>query len=541
MMPIARFEMPDGRIARFEVPDGTTPEQAQAMMASYDFSSDAEAAAPPRMGREMLGTAAKNAATHYVQDEIAEETPAQPKYGVLHTALEQGAQGITANYGDEIMDWVGASYAKNAPAWMGGRPDLMRDVDPNDLFAEAQGMSQERLNRQLQERPVLSIASNIVGGLGTGAAGLTTKTGSAIANSLRAGNTAKRIAKGAGLGSATGAAMGYGAGTEGTRDERAAGGAVLGATLGGAFPAAAAGINRLNTKTIIPGADEVRQAASQMYKRAEQFGGTLKPEFTNKFIKEADSILLSKDPKIRGSRTHRQLVDAFDDLAQFANEPMTLQRAQELDEMLGEMINQRVNLNGTLNDQGRKLYNAQTTLRRMIETADESVMSGSKEGFEALKEGRKLWSTSRKLDDIERIISRAEMTDNPATAIKTGFRNLFHSKRIAGYSPQEAKAIEKAANSGVVGDLLRTAGSRLAPIITAGAGGGIGSTAAAAAASMAARGAATRGQLKRAQDVSRAVAERSGMVQQQQRIPLRELAKLPPREAQRYLNRNSQK
>lgn len=33
MMPIARFQMPDGRIARFEVPEGTTPEQAQSMMA----------------------------------------------------------------------------------------------------------------------------------------------------------------------------------------------------------------------------------------------------------------------------------------------------------------------------------------------------------------------------------------------------------------------------------------------------------------------------------------------------------------------------
>lgn len=32
-MPIARFEMPDGRIGRFEVPEGTTPEQAQAMIA----------------------------------------------------------------------------------------------------------------------------------------------------------------------------------------------------------------------------------------------------------------------------------------------------------------------------------------------------------------------------------------------------------------------------------------------------------------------------------------------------------------------------
>jgi hypothetical protein len=31
-MPIARFEMPDGRIARFEVPEGTTPEQAQQLI-----------------------------------------------------------------------------------------------------------------------------------------------------------------------------------------------------------------------------------------------------------------------------------------------------------------------------------------------------------------------------------------------------------------------------------------------------------------------------------------------------------------------------
>jgi len=33
-MPVARFEMPDGRVARFEVADGTTPEQAQALIES---------------------------------------------------------------------------------------------------------------------------------------------------------------------------------------------------------------------------------------------------------------------------------------------------------------------------------------------------------------------------------------------------------------------------------------------------------------------------------------------------------------------------
>lgn len=39
-MPIARFQMPDGRVARFEVPEGTTPEQAQSMMSAH-FASGA--------------------------------------------------------------------------------------------------------------------------------------------------------------------------------------------------------------------------------------------------------------------------------------------------------------------------------------------------------------------------------------------------------------------------------------------------------------------------------------------------------------------
>lgn len=34
-MPVARFQMPDGRVARFEVPEGTTPEQAQSMMEAH--------------------------------------------------------------------------------------------------------------------------------------------------------------------------------------------------------------------------------------------------------------------------------------------------------------------------------------------------------------------------------------------------------------------------------------------------------------------------------------------------------------------------
>lgn len=45
-MPIARFQMPDGRIGRFEVPDGTTPEQAQQAIAAHVSAQSKPAAKP---------------------------------------------------------------------------------------------------------------------------------------------------------------------------------------------------------------------------------------------------------------------------------------------------------------------------------------------------------------------------------------------------------------------------------------------------------------------------------------------------------------
>lgn len=45
-MPIARFEMPDGRVARFEVPEGTTPEQAQQMIQASMSSAAPKPATP---------------------------------------------------------------------------------------------------------------------------------------------------------------------------------------------------------------------------------------------------------------------------------------------------------------------------------------------------------------------------------------------------------------------------------------------------------------------------------------------------------------
>ncbi len=53
-MPIARFQMPDGRIARFEVDEGTTPEQAQAMMEAH-FGGESKPAEAKAAAQEQPG------------------------------------------------------------------------------------------------------------------------------------------------------------------------------------------------------------------------------------------------------------------------------------------------------------------------------------------------------------------------------------------------------------------------------------------------------------------------------------------------------
>jgi len=98
-MPIARFEMPDGRIARFEVAEGTTPDQAQAMIAEQMATT----ASPMSFG-ETAGGAATGRPINRGQRNI-QETPRPLESftaGVTKSAIDPlmaGAQMVTGGRG----------------------------------------------------------------------------------------------------------------------------------------------------------------------------------------------------------------------------------------------------------------------------------------------------------------------------------------------------------------------------------------------------------------------------------------------------------
>jgi hypothetical protein len=209
--------------------------------------------------------------------------------------------------------------------------------------------------------------------------------------------------------------------------------------------------------------------ASGYYRREEALGGNLKPNFTNDLIDRAEALApQTEEGRIfTGDTALTSLVDRMQGLRDHS---LSLQAAQEIDEALGSMIDKEHSITG-LSKEGKHMFDLQSTMRDMIENAGENDVEGGTEGFAALGQARIAWSQAMKMADVERIIARAELTDNPATSIKSGIRVLLSNpSRVRGYAPEEIAALKDAANRGVVGGVLHVFGNRLAPIIAGGAG-----------------------------------------------------------------------
>jgi hypothetical protein len=443
----------------------------------------------------------------------------QSKYNKIESGIQGAAQGATANFGDEIMAGLTSPvmYAGSRLAKALGYDNTLADKSLGDIYNQERKTIDTENKQALEENPASFITGNVAGAIGTGVSGAATKTGQALANSLRSGGLAGRVGKAALLGAASSGVAGFGSGDglenrlEASRDSAMAGG-----VIGGIIPMAGAVVQGVaSKKPAIPTSEEIKSLANVAYKTAEEKGGTLKGWFANRFLDEIKDI---EPATVAGKKVpaNPQLIEALDFVKSFKNTRLSLKDAQNLDEYLGDAIDGFTTL-GQVDKSGQKLLTIQRRLRDMIDTADETLIDGGKEGFEALKRGRQLWSTQAKLSDVERIIKRAELTDNPASAIKTGFKNLLtNAKNSRGYSKEELKLIERAANSGIATDLLRTFGSRLIPIVTGAGGGGLGATAGAAAGSAASRNLASRMQLSKADDVARAVASRVNPVTSKQ-------------------------
>jgi hypothetical protein len=172
---------------------------------------------------------------------------------VARTAFEQGIQGATFGFGDEVSDRIGAAIAA-----------LATDERYGQLLDEARKERVARSERQFEQHPATAIGANVLGAVGTGIAGAATKAGGALGRAISSGGLPARIAKGAAAGAASGGLYGAGQAQEGERLKGVQEGAIGGAVTGGALPAAGAAVRG----AVLPRVEEVTQALA---KRAKDF------------------------------------------------------------------------------------------------------------------------------------------------------------------------------------------------------------------------------------------------------------------------------
>jgi len=233
-----------------------------------------------------------------------------------------------------------------------------------------------------------------------------------------------------------------------------------------------------------------KQVASNLYQKADDVGGVLTPDFANQMIDEAEKMMPSKEEQIvTGDSSVANMIER---MQQLRDQPLTLQGVQGIDEGLSNLISKEFGPVG-LSKEGTKILNFQTTLRDMVNGAGPEDIQGGTEGFDALAQARAAWSQAMKVGDLARIKERADLTDNPATGIKSGIRVLLSNpSRARGYTDIEKDALRQAADRGALGGALHVFGNRLIPwaagLAGEAAGGPVGMVAAAGAAHVATAG-----------------------------------------------------
>ncbi len=205
----------------------------------------------------------------------AEAIPVDPRQTTVgRTAIDQGMQGLTFGFGDEISDRGGAAIAS-----------LMTGEKYKDLLAEARANTKRRLPAQFEENPATSIAANVAGGAITGGAALSgLKTAApALGGALESYAATSPYKAALGVGTTSGALYGAGTGEGGIKER--AGDALLGGVVGASAGALGAYVGR---NAIAPLVEKVANTSAG--KAISKGVGSLTEKPSSAIVKQADEI-----------------------------------------------------------------------------------------------------------------------------------------------------------------------------------------------------------------------------------------------------------
>ena len=126
-MPIARFQMPDGRIARFEVPAGTSPEQANSMFNSF-LAQQGQQEEPRRdVGiiesgvaglKKLLSSQRTALETPFGVEEAAQRGAARARALEAETPSQLSLEAVKKKYAEEGLFPAAGEVLRQAPKFI---------------------------------------------------------------------------------------------------------------------------------------------------------------------------------------------------------------------------------------------------------------------------------------------------------------------------------------------------------------------------------------------------------------------------------------
>lgn len=245
---------------------------------------------------------------------------------------------------------------------------------------------------------------------------------------------------------------------------------------------------------------ELKDLTEQAYTKAAQTGGVLPPAVTDSFIAKLEAL---RPAPIAGKvvpSEDKVLLDIIDEYAPLKGSPLNFDDVKRLDQSFGDKITMALSYGNK--PLVRSLTEVQKDFRKLIDD--------TAQGLPELAEARRLAAASFKMDDIEKIMQRAEMSNNPAQAARTAFSNLYNNaKKTRGYTKEELALIKQAGEGSLTMEVLRGIGSRLGQVISLATGGNPAQTAALAVSSAGARKLMEKSQLAKGDKIIEAISNRA--------------------------------
>lgn len=265
-----------------------------------------------------------------------------------------------------------------------------------------------------------------------------------------------------------------------------------------------------------PISQDLRSDAKQAFDAANSSGAVFNDKASAKLPNNISDKLA--DTGKMNARLHGDTLSVLDDIKNDAEKgSMTLEDLHQNRQLLGQVVNNNLHPNGDLKPDAMKAAQAIDAVDEFMENAKKNpqkyLENSSPDAIQSFQKGMSLWAQSARANDIERIMQRADFSEQPATALRSGFRQLaLNPKRFNQFDSDTQDLIKKAATVSMPVEVLRGLGSRLIGTIMAGTGNLVGGSLEQAASAIP-RNLATQMQMNRGQSVLNNIAQPNQLMQ----------------------------